>query len=217
MTAPRESDVVWLRQALDEKALSALDRVTEQTGRPGGRIDWTVPEIARALSPITNILRERHLPNARLTRAVWFTKDASANWAVPWHQDRVIAVADRQDLPGFANWTLKGGTWHCEPPVEIFADMRFVRVHLDDCDTSNGAMEIARGSQCEGPVPEGRAAEVAANYVTEVSTARRGDIQILPMLVLHRSCPALSAEPRRALRLDYALADLPYPLEWRAA
>ena len=97
------------------------------------------------------------------------------------------------------------------------ADVRFVRVHLDDCDTSNGAMEIARGSQCEGPVPEGRAAEVAAKYVTEVCAARRGDIQILPMLVLHRSCPALSAEPRRALRLDYALADLPYPLEWRAA
>lgn len=216
MTTLETADAIWLRQALDAHTLDGLDRVAEAPDRPGGRIDWTVPDVARALAPVTAVLQEQGLPGARLVRAVWFTKDATTNWAVPWHQDRVIAVADRHDQPGFTNWTRKGGIWHCEPPVELFSIMRFIRVHLDDCDSANGTMEIARGSQHEGVVPESRATEVAAAYPVEVCAARRGDIQILPMLVLHRSRAAQSALPRRALRLDFALAALPAPLSWRA-
>ena len=95
--------------------------------------------------------------------------------------------------------------------------MRFIRVHLDDCDESNGAMEIAHGSEAEGMIPETLATEIAARYPLELCSARRGDIQILPMLVLHRSRPAATDAPRRALRLDYALTDLPAPLSWCAA
>lgn len=211
MTSP-----LWLRNALSPDELQALDRVADPSGRPGARIDWTDPAIAPAFAPVTAALAP-HLPGARLTRVVWFTKDAQANWGVPWHQDRVIAVANRHDLPGFTNWSLKQGHWHCEPPLPLFADMRFVRVHLDDCDDANGAMEIATGSDAEGLIRESQAAEVAARYPTELCRARRGDIQILPMLVLHRSRPATTDAPRRALRLDYTLADLPAPLSWRAA
>lgn len=207
---------LWLRNALDPKALAALDRVFDGTDRPGGRVNWSDPAIGPAFAPVTAALQP-HLPGARLTRVVWFTKDAQANWGVPWHQDRVIAVADRHDLLGFANWSLKRGLWHCEPPLALFAQMRFVRVHLDDCDAANGAMEIARGSEAEGLIPEKQAAELAARYPTELCAAHRGDIQILPMLVLHRSRPATSDAHRRALRLDYALTDLPTPLSWCAA
>jgi hypothetical protein len=206
---------LWLRNALTPDALLALDRVADPAGRPGARVDWTDPAIAPAFAPVTAALAP-HLPGARLTRVVWFTKDAQSNWGVPWHQDRIIAVADRHDLPGFANWTLKRGQWHCEPPLALFTEMRFIRVHLDDCDETNGAMETALGSEAEGLVPEAKAAEVAARYPANLCIARRGDIQILPMLVLHRSRPATSTAPRRALRLDYALTDLPAPLQWSA-
>jgi hypothetical protein len=207
---------LWLRDALGRRDLAALDRIADHSGRPGGRVSWTDPAIARALAPVTEALLP-DLPGARLTRVVWFTKDAQSNWGVPWHQDRIIAVADRHDLPGFTNWSLKRGHWHCEPPLALFTEMRFIRVHLDDCDETNGAMEIAQGSEAEGLVPEAKAAEIAALCPTELCSARRGDIQILPMLVLHRSRPATSTAPRRALRLDYALADLPAPLAWYAA
>lgn len=216
MIAADASSSFWLRGALDSRELAALDRIAEGAGRPGLRINWTDPAVAPILAPITAALRP-HLTDIRLTRVVWFSKGAQTNWGVPWHQDRVIAVAERHDLPGFSNWSLKSGIWHCEPPLALFATMRFVRVHLDDCDAKNGAMEIARGSEAEGLVPEGQATTVAARHPTELCAAERGDIQVLPMLVLHRSRPAETHAPRRALRLDYALADLPAPLRWCAS
>ncbi len=207
----------WLRSALDPTALAGLDRIAEDAGRPGGRVDWTTPDTAFALATVTQAIRARTAPNAQLVRVVWFTKDAKANWGVPWHQDRIIAVAARHDTPRFGNWSQKRGIWHCEPPVEILQKMLFVRLHLDPCDETNGVMEIARGSEAAGIVRETEAATVAARFPAEFCIAQPGDIQILPMLVLHRSRPAQTDAPRRALRLDYALADLPPPLSWYIA
>lgn len=216
MTVEGEYSSLWLREALSPSDLAALDRIGDPSGRPGTRVSWTDRTIATALAPVTETLRP-HLPGARLTRVVWFSKTAQTNWGVPWHQDRVIAVADRHEVPGYLNWSLKSGVWHCEPPLAVFSMMRFIRVHLDDCDASNGAMEIARGSDTAGLIPETRAAEMASQFPAELCSARRGDIHILPMLVLHRSRPATTDTPRRALRLDYALTDLPAPLSWCAA
>ncbi len=216
MDVPAPSGV-WLRGALDERALTALDVLADSRARPGGRVDWTEPAVALALAPVTDIIGDQRGAVARLVRVVWFAKDAGRNWGVPWHQDRIIAVAGRHDVPGFVNWSCKHGTWHCEPPVATLAAMCFVRVHLDDCDADNGAMEIACGSEAEGAVPEPLAAATAARYPGQTCRARRGDIQTLPMLVLHRSSPSGNGAPRRALRLDYAFADLPSPLAWVTA
>lgn len=208
---------VWLRAALDEPALGALDRIAEGRDGPGGRVDWTVPATSATLAPVTDIIRQHSGDKARLVRVVWFTKGAGQNWGVPWHQDRIIAVADRHDAPGFDRWSNKDGIWHCEPPPATLIGMRFVRVHLDDCDSDNGAMEIAVGSDAEGAVHAPLAAAVAASYPVQTCTAQRGDIQVLPMLVLHRSRPSASGITRRALRLDYAFNDLPAPLAWLTA
>jgi hypothetical protein len=210
-----DTSSLWLRCALGPAALADLDGIADGTNRPGGRVDWTDPAIAQTLAAVTMALSS-HLPSARLTRVVWFSKDMQTNWGVPWHQDRVIAVAERHAVPGFTNWSQKRGVWHCEPPLDLFAKMRFVRVHLDNCDAANGAMEIAKGSEAEGYVSEAQAADTARRYPVELCVARRGDIQILPMLVLHRSRPAVTDAPRRALRMDYALTDPPPPLSWRA-
>lgn len=210
-----DTSSLWLRDALDTATLTGLDRIAEGAALPGGRVDWTEPAIADALAPITAVMRSKTQPKAKLVRVVWFTKDSQSNWGVPWHQDRIIAVAEKHEVAGFSNWSQKRGVWHCEPPARLFSQMWFVRVHLDDCDATNGAMEIAVGSETEGAITESRAAEIAARYPVEVCDARRGDIQILPMLVLHRSRPATSTAPRRALRLDYAMGDLPTPLTWR--
>jgi hypothetical protein len=207
----------WLRGSLGTLALAALDRLADRDGAPGKRFDWTACDVARALTPVTEAVLQHGMSGARLVRAVGFTKDAVANWGVPWHQDRVIAVRERHDVPGLGNWSKKGGIWHCEPPITVLQAMRFVRVHLDDCNEMNGAMEIARGSEAAGAVSDRDAAEVATRYPAEVCAAQRGDIQILPMLVLHRSRPARSDAPRRVLRLDYALAEAPEPLAWHSA
>jgi Phytanoyl-CoA dioxygenase (PhyH) len=217
LIAEGDASSLWLRGALDSAALTDLDHIADSSGRPGGRVDWTRREIAAHLAPVTDFLRRQALPGAKLVRVVWFSKDATTNWGVPWHQDRIIAVNARHNVPGFRHWSKKSGVWHCEPPLQTFATMRFVRVHLDDCDAENGAMEIALGSESLGTVSEADAATAAATFPSMLCAARRGDIQVLPMLVLHRSRPSRTTTPRRALRIDFAAQDLPPPLSWYTA
>lgn len=147
-------------------------------------------------------------------RAVLFDKAPGANWALPWHQDRVIAVKDRADVAGFRNWTRKGGVWHCEPPESLLSRMLFVRFHLEPSTSKTGAMEIALCSHRRGLVPVERAAEVAESCPLEVSEAESGDELVLSMLTVHRSQAARTPTRRRVLRVDYASAVLPDPLAW---
>jgi ectoine hydroxylase-related dioxygenase (phytanoyl-CoA dioxygenase family) len=145
-------------------------------------------------------------------RLVAFNKTEAVNWSVPWHQDRVIAVQARHNVPSYGAWSQKASIWHCEPPLAILHDMAFVRLHLDDADASTGAMEVALGSHKAGPVPSHEAEAVVARYPHETAVARRGDLQILHMLTLHRSRPATVLSSRRALRIDVTKSALPPPL-----
>ncbi|MEL6839638.1 MAG: phytanoyl-CoA dioxygenase family protein [Pseudomonadota bacterium] len=147
-------------------------------------------------------------------RAVAFDKSPSRNWSIPWHQDRIIAVRERADIPGFSNWSNKDGVWHCEPHESILNRMLFVRLHLDDADQDAGAMEVAVGSEIEGFVEASSARTVAERYDGHICTAARGDVLVLPMLALHRSLPATNPRRRRVLRIDYASHPLPAPLNY---
>lgn len=201
---------LWLRGALNAAACATLDTLAPGEGRPGARLATDgLSAVAEALRGIA--------PNARIVRCLSFTKDGDSNWGVGWHQDRIIAARERQEVPGYRNWSLKSGVWHCEPPLEVLERMLFVRVHLDESDAANGAMEIAAGSHAEGLVPSPEADVVAGRYPGEVCVAGRGDILVLPMLTLHRSLPARDPRPRRTLRIDMADFDLPAPLAWAEA
>ena len=76
-------------------------------------------------------------PAARPVRAILFDKTAAANWALPWHQDRTIAVQARIDTPGFGPWTRKGGLLHVEPPAALQAGMATLRLRLDPVPPGN--------------------------------------------------------------------------------
>ena len=208
-----KSGRVWLRGAADAKDLARLAQLCPADGQPGKRIaaaaEIAVMGWARALGAAW--------PGMRPVRVVGFNKVAGSNWAVPWHQDRVIAVRDRAELPGYGNWSRKGGVWHCEPPQPVLERMLFVRVHLDETGEEDGAMEFAPGSHAEGLVAAEDAARVAAGYRGEFCLAAPGDVLILPMLVLHRSRVSKTGRSRRVLRVDFADADLPPPLEWTEA
>ncbi|MGE0054683.1 MAG: phytanoyl-CoA dioxygenase family protein [Hyphomicrobium sp.] len=156
------------------------------------------------------------LPQARAVRAIAFNKSEEANWGVGWHQDRVITVANRTDMSGFANWSKKQGQWHCEPPLSVLDKMLFVRLHLDPSGPDAGPMEIALGSHRLGIVPSNEADARAANFPREICLGNRGDILIMHMMLLHRSMPAARPSSRRALRVDFSNAPLPPPLRWTA-
>lgn len=183
---------------------------------PGIRLDLTT-ELARYLGPASVISRQavRLGVDATPVRIVAFNKSSSANWSVPWHQDRVIAVADQIEMPGYSNWVEKGPVWHCEPPIGVLHNMVFIRVHFDGCDETNGAIEIALGSHRKGFVDARQAKDVAEMHEIEVCRANPGDVLIVKALTLHRSSSSLLAVSRRALRVDYARrSDLDPRLSW---
>lgn len=148
------------------------------------------------------------------TRAVFFDKAPGANWALGWHQDSVIAVAERKDVPGFVAWGQKAGVWQVQPPAEVLFNMVAVRVHLDDCGPDNGPLRVLPGSHRHGWVEDDldtwkrRAPEVTC-------IAKAGGVVVMCPLLLHASSKAISPSHRRVIHIEYANSDLPCGLSWQ--
>lgn len=206
---------VWLRDAISDADLSLFDKAATDTTKAGQRLEASTA-LDAALSKDSSLLdaTRRLDPQAEPVRTVAFNKSQNANWGVPWHQDRVIAVAAKEDVTGYRNWTKKTGIWHCEPPETVLKSMLFVRVHLDDTNEANGAMEIAVGSHAGGIISSTQAAQASNSYPIEVCEAKRGDVLILKMLTLHSSKPARAQTGRRVVRVDFSSLMLPLPLLW---
>ncbi len=206
---------MWIPKALDEDVLNAFERITAMGDHPGKRlsIDAELQGLLSSTGPVGRVV-QNFLPDSFPVRCIAFNKTEQSNWAVPWHQDRIIAVADRHDVSGYSNWSCKIGVWHCEPPSNLLESMVFARIHLDDCHAANGAMEIVPGSHLQGVIPAGKTDAWAENHPTEMCSARRGDVLLLHMLLLHRSRPTSRNSQRRVLRVDYANTTLSAPLSW---
>jgi hypothetical protein len=135
-------------------------------------------------------------------------------WSAPWRQGRVIALRERALVEGYDNWALRAGVWHCQPPAQVLAQMLATRVFLDDAEDDDGALQIALGSHRGGAVSVSGAAELARTCPAETCRARRGDVLVTRMLTLSRSLASQSSRARRSVRVDFAAAPLPAPLQW---
>jgi ectoine hydroxylase-related dioxygenase (phytanoyl-CoA dioxygenase family) len=146
-------------------------------------------------------------------RATFFDKVPDANWSLSWHQDKVIAVRDRRDVPGFMAWSKKAGVWQAQPPAEVLAQMIAVRVHLDDCGRDNGPLRVLPGSHRFGWLDD--ELDDWKNRVAEVMCAVRcGGVVTMCPLTLHASAAAQAVGHRRVIHIEYAAAELPAGLEW---
>lgn len=205
-----------MRGAFTPGEIKDLKRLCDVGSKPGVRLDMSA-ELARligAQSSYSNYI-EMIGVNSTPVRLVAFNKTPLANWSVPWHQDRVIAVARQCAIPNYTNWVSKSAFWHCEPPIELLQEMVFVRVHIDACDELNGPLELALGSHKHGLVKSEEAAEIAASSEIEMCLAQPGDVLMVKALTVHRSRSSATATPRRALRIDYAKRDaLDERLRW---
>jgi hypothetical protein len=153
-------------------------------------------------------------PDAIPVRALLFDKSSARNWAVGWHQDRVIAVKQRREVPGFGPWSVKEGIAHVAPPVEVLGGMVTVRLHLDPVGADNAPLLYAPGSHRLGIVPVEDVASAVARCGIESSLAQAGDAWAYSTLILHASEPASVPQRRRVLHVDYAACSLPGGLEW---
>ncbi|WP_226163740.1 phytanoyl-CoA dioxygenase family protein [Hymenobacter terricola] len=148
-----------------------------------------------------------------LTKSIYFDKPAGSNWLVAWHQDLMINVDRRANLPGFGPWTSKPEGISVQPPVAVLENECTIRIHLDDCDATNGALKVVPGSHQRGVVP---AAEIAGLTLAATSCAvPAGGAMLMKPLLLHASNRSTSDRPRRVLHLEFASVELPTELVWR--
>lgn len=206
----------WARQALSPAELLRLANWVDENHGGAGTRHVRLDGIKDLLAPTGTVgaFADKLLPSGRPVRVTVFNKSNDQNWLVPWHQDRVIAVRDRHDLVGFSAWTKQDDYWHCEPPIEAFKKSVFIRIHLDELTTENGAMQIAAASHLNGFVPAGSAREVAEECEIDTGECKAGDLLACNSLILHRSEKSKTNARRRTIRIDYSAFDLPEPLEW---
>jgi ectoine hydroxylase-related dioxygenase (phytanoyl-CoA dioxygenase family) len=153
----------------------------------------------------------------RLVRSILFDKTAGANWAVPWHQDRTIAVREKRDLKGFGPWSIKEGIPHVQPPLPILEKMITLRVHLDDAGAENGALRIISESHRMGILDNETIARLGKTGVEKMFEAKAGDVLMMKPLVLHASHASADPSHRRVLHLEYSDQPLPNGLDWAEA
>jgi ectoine hydroxylase-related dioxygenase (phytanoyl-CoA dioxygenase family) len=151
----------------------------------------------------------------RPVRGIFFDKTAQANWPVPWHQDLTIALAERRELPGWTQWSIKSGVHHVQPPTAFLERMITLRLHVDDCDEDNGPLRVLPGSHRMGRLTREKISELTNGCREIICTAPKGSALVVRPLLLHASSPAKRPRHRRVIHLEFAMTDsLPCGLSW---
>jgi hypothetical protein len=194
-------------------------RLNEVLGDPEGagvRGLLAVPEVrALARCEAFMALVTTHLGSeARPVRAIFFDKTPGSNWLVPWHQDLTIAVKGRVETPGFGPWSVKHGIPHVQPSSALLEEMLAVRLHLDDCDGSNGALRLIPGSHRSGRLGPDQIEWYRAARREVLCEAAAGDVLLMRPLLLHASSKSVSDRRRRVLHIEYCSGSLPEGLAW---
>jgi len=148
-------------------------------------------------------------------RGLLFDKTAEANWLVPWHQDMTICVAEKREVSGYGPWSIKAGQWHVQPPTTVLERMLSVRIHLDHCDESNGALRVIPGTHGRGRLnPDAiRSAERASGI--SVCSIESGGVLLMKPLLVHASSAARNAAHRRVVHIDFANCELDGGISWQ--
>lgn len=206
------------RGAVDAAGLRAIEDTVAglPPDRAGIRLHG-IPALRPLLAPSSAVgaVAASVLGNGcRPVRAVLFDKTAAANWALGWHQDRTVVVAERIDVPGFGPWTTKDSLLHVAPPFEVLAGMVTVRVHLDAVPATNAPLLVAPGSHRLGRVAERAVPHAVQRCGMAVCLAERGDVWLYATPILHASNVAEQPVRRRVLQVDFAADELPGGLEW---
>lgn len=164
-----------------------------------------VPDLRRLLAACgidelaAAVLGDRAVP----LDATFFDKHARANWTVPGHQDRVVAVAGTT----VRKHRIRDGIAYAELDAETLAGLVALRLHFDPTDSDTGALCVVPGSHLNGVMPNGEISNVPLDRYVPCA-AGAGDVLILRPLLLHRSSPSRGEGQRRVLHVVYGPQEL---------
>jgi hypothetical protein len=210
----------WARSFVSAKSLADLRKAIESVSpdrRAGIRhLIQKCPAVGTFASSARVLDFLEPLTGARpfAVRSILFDKTVGANWSVAWHQDLTIAVRERREVAGFSAWSVKEGVVHAQPPADVLDRMVSLRLHLDDCDETNGALRVLPGSHLSGKLSDEAVEQWATSETAVTCRARAGDALWMRPLLLHASSPATAPQHRRVIHIEFASGDLPGGLEW---
>ena len=210
----RENGFEIVLRILGERNRQQLIACLGPVSGAGRRALLTTPAVAKLASSahLLNLVRPHLKSEPRPVRGIYFDKTPESNWLVTWHQDLTLAVRGRVNLPGFGPWSTKDGVPHVQPPIELLQQMLTVRLHLDDCDETNGALRVIPGSHAFGRLTAERIKELSQH--SHVCRLSAGDALVMSPLLLHASSRSQNPGHRRVLHIEYAAFSLPPELQW---
>jgi len=165
---------------------------------------WRTPTLIRFLTGHLGL-------QAGLVRALYFDKPPEQTWALPWHKDLLIAVADNMPAAGYSTPRPRAGVLHSEPPLAVLEQMLTLRIHLDPMTLRNGPLQVITGSHRTGKDL------IIHGFPEATITSQAGDVLAMRPLLVHssgRSDPDCR-DHRRVLHLEFSgVPQLPGGVCW---
>lgn len=146
-------------------------------------------------APLSAYLGENVVPFS----AFFLDKSSARNWQMPWHQNLRIPVASAS-----AATMVENGVPHLIPDAAYLEKVLILRISLDAQTAENGGLEIIPGSHRHGILSEDAVVESGGRPEAFCPSLQVGSIFVFQALLVHRSRPSTTAQPRRILQLEYA-------------
>ena len=173
-----------------------------------------IPEINELIfnDKIKTIIKKVFGEKYFVVKSIYFDKPEKSNWYVAYHQDLMISVDRKVDLPNFGPWTIKQNQFAVQPPLHILENVYTIRIHLDDTDENNGALKVVPKSHAKGIY---RPETIDWNVETEeICKVEKGGIMIMKPLLLHGSNRTTNGKKRRVIHIEFSDMELPEELNW---
>lgn len=210
----------WTRvpTEIDPETLQQLRESVFLENAAGARCLLDVPLVrATAVRLKLELTGAGVLPSGAVAiQAIAFDKTPGTNWKVAWHQDLMFPFARPVESGGYELPSCKGGVDYARPPLHVLEELLAVRLHLDDCDATNGPLRVCPGSHRHGVIPSADAAARAASHGETACLADEGDAILMRPLLLHASSQATAPKHRRVLHFVYH-SGKPMAEEWHRA
>ncbi|MCL1047294.1 phytanoyl-CoA dioxygenase family protein [Shewanella electrodiphila] len=149
-----------------------------------------------------------------LVRVIFFDKTPEHNWLVTWHQDKTISVSSRAEVKGWKAWSIKDGTNHVQPSIDVLNNMVTFRIHLDNTDETNGCLKVIPNSHKLGILTQNEIDSITKQEQPFPCSVNSGDALIMRPHILHSSSKSISPSNRRVVHVEFSSYQLPCNLTW---
>jgi Phytanoyl-CoA dioxygenase (PhyH) len=197
-----------------EATIAHLDSISLDRAGTRNLLDYTwCGELVAELR--SHLIIAELLPcNNVAVQCTLFEKTVAKNWLVPLHQDLSIPVRERCDNIHLSGWSQKEGILYVQPPIEVLESLVAIRIHIDDCNSDNGALRVVPGSHDRGRISPADIPTLKMDNGEQLCTVKQGGALVMRPLLLHASSKATNPNRRRVLHFLFGSASLPLGLEW---